>query len=338
MTIAGIPINLTAQQANQVVLVTWNAVAGATSYSIQRSLDGVNFSSLGTSTLPTYTDSAVTLGTKYYYRAASVNISGTSSYSNIDSAIPAPVAELSLYELRLRSKQMADRVNSQFVTDTEWNSFINRAMFELYDLLITSFEDYFLASPVSFTTTGNTNLYDLPNGTNYNGAPALYKLRGLDLGMASGTNAYVTVYKFNFSDRNRFLYPNTASTQYGVFNVRYRMMGDKIQLIPTPSAGQPMRIWYIPRMTMLLADTDLTTIGISGWLEYVIVRAAKYALDKEESDTTKLDAQIAFLKQRIEETAQNRDAGQPDTISDTVGINLYGYNGRGSAGGFPGGF
>lgn len=92
-------------------------------------------------------------------------------------------------------------------------------------------------------------------------------------------------------------------------------------------------------MTELLADTDVTDMSISGWIEYVIVRAAKYALDKEESDSSILTQEIQFLKQRIEETASNRDAGMPDTISGTRTTNGgwgYGMGGgwNGSSGGF----
>jgi hypothetical protein len=90
-------------------------------------------------------------------------------------------------------------------------------------------------------------------------------------------------------------------------------------------------------MTQLLQDTDTTIQGISGWIEYVIVRAAKYALDKEEQDTSVLTQEIQFVKQRIEESAANRDAGQPDTISDTnQGSWGNGWNGgqNGAIGGF----
>jgi hypothetical protein len=189
------------------------------------------------------------------------------------------------------------------------------------------FEDYYLAPPIQFVANGTQYLFPLPNGSNTfldanNPAvtitpPPFYKLLGVDLALNNAVNAYVTVNKFNFIDRNRFVYPNTASTIYGVFNLQYRVMGSNIEFIPTPAGGQALRLWYIPRMTELLQDTDITTQGISGWIEYVIVRAAKYALDKEESDTTKLDQELIFLKGRIEETASNRDAGQPDTISDT---------------------
>ncbi len=110
-------------------------------------------------------------------------------------------------------------------------------------------------------------------------------------------------------------------------------------IIPTPSAGQNISIWYIPRLPQLLQDTDLTTIGISGWLQYVIVRAAKYALDKEESDTSKLDNELLFLKNRIEASAMIRDAGMPDRISDVRSASGYWgsgsiYGSNGGSGGF----
>jgi hypothetical protein len=243
---------------------------------------------------------------------------------------------MALAQIRLAAQQKADRVNSNFVGKAEWNSYINRAMYELYDLLITCFEDYAVAPPVDFNTVGGQDTYPLPDGTNYSGAPAFYKLLGVDLSINNANNARVSVKKFNFIDRNNYIYPNTASTIYGVFNLRYRVFGKNLKFIPTPSNGQPMKLWYVPRLKNLLLDTDTTDIGISGWIEYVIVRAAKYALDKEESDTSKLDSEILFLKGRIEESAQNRDAGQPDTISDVRGIN-WGWGGTGPYSGNGGG-
>jgi hypothetical protein len=69
-------------------------------------------------------------------------------------------------------------------------------------------------------------------------------------------------------------------------------------------------------LTQLSALSD-TVDGYSGWTEYVIVDAAIKCLQKEESDVSVLMVQKAALKQRIEEASQNRDAGQPSTISDT---------------------
>lgn len=339
MAIPGSPLNVYLTQANRQVLFQWDLTVGATSYIVQRSVDGVTYSTVSSPTNPYYLDTAVVAGNQYWYQAAAVNASGTSAYSAPQSTVPTPTGEFSLGGIRLAAQQRADRVASNFVTKPEWSSYINQAMFELYDLLITTYSDYYVATPAQFITSNNNGMYPLPDGiTSFsNGitgapgyiAPALYKLLGVDLGLNTANNAWVTVKKFNWSDRNRFIYPNTASTIYGVFNLQYRLMGNFIDFIPPPSSNQPIRLWYIPRLTELLQDTDITTTGISGWIEYVIVRAAKYALDKEESDTSKLDTQIAYLKGRIEESAQNRDAAFPDTISDVRGSSWNGQSGNG---------
>lgn len=324
MAAPAMPQNVQVSQANGQVSITWDQQAGATSYDVQRSIDNVSYSTVGSPSAYSYVDATAVLGTQYWYRVGAVNGDGTSPYSTGQIVIPAPTAELSLYELRLRCQQRADRVNSQFVTTTEWNYFINNAMLELYDILIDAYEDYFKAPDACFQVNGTDMNYPLPNGVlsfdDNNGTPFVakpfYKMLGVDLALNTANNAYVTVYRYNFIDRNRYVYPNSNGTIYGVFNLQYRIIGDSINFIPTPSAGQTIRLQYAPRLKALLADNDLTTIGFSGWLEYVIARAAKYALDKEESDTSKLDAEILYLKQRIESASQGRDIGQPDTISD----------------------
>ena len=344
MAIPGIPQNFNAQTANQQNLVSWDLTAGATSYVVQRSLDNVTFNTIATvsgSPLATqYLDTAVSLNTNYFYQVKAVNSSGSSSYTAAQSVVPTPTGELSLGALRLKAQQRADRVNSQFVTLTEWNSFINQSMFELYDLLITTYEDYYINQPVSFTTVPSQQLYALPNGSNTfkdaSGStitpPPFYKLAGVDQSLNTAQNAWITVNKFNFIDRNKYVYPTAGSTIYGVYDTRYRVIGSNIEFIPTPANNQTFQLWYVPRITELLKDTDTTTVGISGWAEYIIVKAAYYALTKEESDTSSLVMQLAALTKRIEETAANRDQGQPDTISSTRSANNIWGSGSGWSG------
>lgn len=346
------PQNLTAEQADGNILLSWSGAVNATGYQVQRSTDGVNFTNLATlGIVNQYLDSLPGTGIMYYYQVAATNSDGTSTYSSFAQMVAAPPSEMSLFELRLRSQQTADRVNSNFVVPSEWNSFLRLALYEIYDLLITSYEDLFASETVLINTNGQTANYPVPDGvSNFLGgtypntvgstvpAKAFYKLSGMDLGLNTSNNAWVTLVKFNFIDRNKYVYPNSTSTIYGVYNMAYRLMGNFWNLIPTPAGNQQIRAWYSPKLPALLADTDLTTIGYSGWIRYPIVRAAKYALDKEESDTTKLDAELLFLKKRIEETSQNRDAGIPDTISETRRDPLYGGTGWGSGGGSQGGW
>lgn len=337
MAIPAIPQSLFVQQMNGQVLVTWSLSVGSLTYSVQRSTDNVTFAVVGTPAVTQYLDITAVVNTQYYYRVAATNVDGTSPYTNAQSVIPTLSGQLSLGELRQRSQERADRVNSQFVTMPEWNFFIREAAYELYDLLITAYEDYYVAPRLSFQTDGSSVRYPLPNGANYSAAPALYKLYGVDLGLDASTNAWVTLKKFDFIARNRYVYPQITSTLLGVFNMQYRIVGGDIMFIPTPSAGQYVGLWYYPRLSRLLLDTDVLD-GVSGWEQYVIARAAKYALDKEESDTSKLDQEVMYLKQRIEASAMNRDVGQPDTISNTRSRSEtwggYGPNGDGSYGGW----
>lgn len=314
MAIPAIPQNYFVQQGNREVYLSWDIVAGATSYSVKRSTDGVSFSVIDTPSVNNFLDDTVTVGTTYYYQVASANSDGISSYTPAQSVVPTLPGQLSLGEIRSRAQQRSDLVNSKFITLPEWNFNINQSYYELYDLLINSYEDYYVAPRLTIVTTG-AGEYDLPNGENNSEAPAFYKLFGVDLGLDNSANAFVTLRKFDFIARNRYVFPQITSTFLGVFNLQYRLIGSKIKFIPTPSGGQQIGLWYFPRLTTLLQDSDVMD-GISGWTEYVIIDAAIKALKKEESDASGLMAEKEAMKRRIEESSMNRDAGAPDTISN----------------------
>jgi hypothetical protein len=336
MAIAGTPNNFYVTTANRQILTQWAVSTGAVTYTLQRSTDNVNFATIASPTATSYLDTTVSVGTTYFYQVAASNVSGTSAFTTPLSAAPAPTGEQTLGSVRLMAQQRSDRVNSNFVPLPEWNGYINQAMAELYDLLVATYEEYFIATPVTLVCDGRTVSYALPDGL----APfqdqsgntiipqPLYKLTGVDLAVNNAQNAWVTLRRFNFTDRNDYVYANSTSTINGVFNLRYRLMGSNIQFVPTPAGNQKIQLWYIPRLRELAQDSDQTTVGISQWVEYVIVRAAKYALDKEEADTSKFDAQLMMLKDRIEASAANRDNSMPDTISNTA----RGSWGQGSGG------
>ena len=313
-----IPSSYNVQTANGQVYLSWANVLSATSYDVQRSLDGVNYASVATVSNNDYLDTAVDYATQYFYKVSAVNSDGASAYTQPQSAIPTQSGEESLASLRLQAQQRADRVNSDFVKLPEWNKYINQSLFELYDLLVTQYGEEYFANSLDFATDGVTQRYLLPNGVNYNAADPFYKLLGVDLSVGLGnTGGLVTLDKFNFIDRNKYFYPTTGSSAInGVFSMSYRLVGNTIEFIPLPVGQQQIRLWYVPRMRQLLKDTDVTAQGVSGWTEYVIVDAAIKALQKEESDVSVLAMQKQALMKRIEAASMNRDAGRPDTISD----------------------
>jgi hypothetical protein len=255
---------------------------------------------------------------------------------------------MTLAQLRTATRQRADQVNSQFVSDDELNSYINQSYFELYDILIQKYGDnYFSADPAIFETSsisipqnGLSVQYPLPNGvlTFTNGrtgatgyvAPEFYKLLGVDLILANQYQSCVSIKPFNFAARNDFSVPNFQSF-YGVTNLRYRLNDDYLWLTPVPAAGQKIQVWYVPRLTTLSADAD-TCDGISGWTEYIICDAAIKCMQKEESDCSVLIAQKMALIQRIEAAGENRDAANPATIADTQYQDWVWPNGSGGRG------
>ncbi|HEX4123145.1 MAG TPA: NPCBM/NEW2 domain-containing protein, partial [Tepidisphaeraceae bacterium] len=85
------PANLTATPMGSTsVKLTWTASPGATSYQVDRSTDGVNWTTVATSlsgSLTSWIDTAgIQASTEYYFRVRAVNSIGTSSNSNVANA------------------------------------------------------------------------------------------------------------------------------------------------------------------------------------------------------------------------------------------------------------
>jgi titin len=86
-TLTAAPVLTTSATSTVANGLAWTAVTGATSYVIQRSPDGANWTQLATpiASAVSYADSspALTADTEYFYRMAVVNLGGTSAWSNV---------------------------------------------------------------------------------------------------------------------------------------------------------------------------------------------------------------------------------------------------------------
>ena len=156
---------------------------------------------------------------------------------------------MTLPELRLATRQRADMVNSQFVSDQEFNSYINASYFELYDLLVQKYGNDYYMKEYKFSLQGNVSRYDLPED--------FFKLLGVDLEISSGPDGYVSLRPFSLAERNRYSTAN-VQTWIGVTNLRYRLSANKLWFTPSPQTGQQIRIWYVPRLRALVDPVTLT--------------------------------------------------------------------------------
>lgn len=328
--------NVILQTGNGQNFLTWNFIAGTTVYPVQRSIDQVTWVTVASPTIPSYLDSAVTIGTNYFYRVGS-GVSPTGYTASLPNSItPCAPGQINLGYLRYQARLRADMLKSNFVTNDEWNILINQSRCELYDLLVCKFgEDYFRAPLQVFQTNGQM-FYPLPNGVNFlntNGlpdpsgtpAPACYKFYGADVNaygsQINSATGWVAMSRFNVSDRNKYnlflgAASNNVSGQYCQF--QYREMGTDLEILP-PNSSQYIRIWYVPIDAQLLQDTDMLPYSYSGWHEYVVVDSASKALEKQQlfDQSQTLKNRKDELMIRIETTAANRDVGQPNTATNS---------------------
>ena len=363
MAIPSVPQNCVINTANGQVALTWQQVVGASNYVIQRSTTGLvgSFSTLLVPLLIAFSDTTVTPGSQYWYYVCSQNSSGISNPAFVGTnglaltATPCLPGQINLGYLRYMTRVRTEKLTSNFVTDDQFNFYINQSAFRLYDMLVGKYgDDYFLSPAIVIPMTGAT-YYPLPNGSNYLGslaadgqfyvgqgstpAPSCYKLNGVDMnvgGTLSGPAAgWIPCARQNWSDRDKYTYVGQQATLYNVFQMSYREMGNNVYVFPVNS-NTTMRWYYVPMMTQLLQDTDMMPFSISGWSELVIVDVCVKVLVQEESfeEAAAFANERQALIDRINAIAPNRDVSQPNTVSNTrQTMGDPSFNGWGGAGG-----
>jgi hypothetical protein len=216
-----------------------------------------------------------------------------------------------LSALRSQARQRADQENSEFIGDDELDIYLNDSYKELYDLLVSKFEDYFVTGPTSFSISTGSSSYSLPSD--------FYKLLGVD--RSTGGSDYYTIRPFSFEDRNN---RRNADRYRGIYpNVKYRIVGNSLLFTPDDQAAGDYRLWYIPSVTLLTSDTQEIVPQADRWVEYIVIDSAIKMMLKEESDASGLMQQKMFVLKRIEEMAANRDAGETQRVTD---VSRSGYD------------
>lgn len=224
---------------------------------------------------------------------------------------------VTLSELRAKARRRADMEDSAFVSDSDLNDWINDSKAELYDLIIQKYEDYYLSS-YTFSTANGTATYDLPVD--------FYKCRGVDL--VDGSTTY-SLREFMFNERNRYQSSGLTGI-YGHEFLLYRITGNTIRFVPTPTGVNSITLWYIPVSKKLEKDSDKLDCGIiPGWEEYIEIDVAMKCLEKEESDFSQLMARKQLIVKRIEAASGGRNSDLPQRVIDVTAIgSIYDYVGE----------
>lgn len=209
------------------------------------------------------------------------------------------MASVSLATLRTRAKSRCDKANDSFVSDSEWNTWLNAGLDELHGLLVRTGEPY-KESSSSFTTSG-VETVALPAD--------FFRATGVDL-QVSGL--WFDLDSFDWDDRNRLRNVPSSTGRES----RYCIRGGNLILLPVPPSGLSGRLNYTPQRTQLSGDSD-TFDGVNGWEEFAVVHAAKKALEKGEEDASHLQAELLRLQDRIQREAAIRDSEKPPRVKDS---------------------
>lgn len=220
-------------------------------------------------------------------------------------------------------RERSDHVNSDFVTNTELEGWVNQSAADLHDLIVDYAGPEAVQVSAVLTLTGGTDTVLLPDD--------YYRLVGVDA-------------KF---DRWRPLRPFAPAARRrleqrpgwtGPRDSYYRLVGRTnpalvptgaaalLQFIPEAPRNIELTVWYIPlAFDALLPPTGgdplpgrpgplLTTWN--GWDEYIICDVAAKILEKKEGDQRPFIARREAARARIISAASKLDTGEPARVRD----------------------
>lgn len=208
---------------------------------------------------------------------------------------------VTLLDLRTRVRQRANMERSKFCSDTEINGFISLSYKAFHNIIVTKFEDYYIAEPHDFTVA---------SGASSEALPADF-LKVIAVNKSRGGGKWYSLKPFNYNRRNQQGYGPRPSLP----DVGYRIFGNNLILAPQDNAPGDYQLIYVPRAADLAADED-TIDGVNGWEEWIVVDSVIKCISKEESDISDLVLERTEIRKLIDEAALNRDIGEPQCIQD----------------------
>lgn len=179
-------------------------------------------------------------------------------------------------------------VNTQFITDATINGWLNKALCNLWDMLIVADPDFAASAPTNIVTTAGTPSYVVPAD--------FYKHRGVD--RVLGTTRY-PLEEYKQVER---IGPQPSSRQVlPRFSIRGNGTNTRIWFDPDPGA-YTYELHYCTACPTLVADGD-TFDGVSGWEDWPILKVVISMLNAEKQDTRGIERELKSVEESARELA-----------------------------------
>jgi hypothetical protein len=213
--------------------------------------------------------------------------------------------------LRVSARQLADQVNSTFISDDEANFWIDQRVAQLYDMLVGVDSDRYVVEGSLATTSSASPPWTvlLPDD--------FYVMRGVDI--LRGARRY-PLQSYALQERNAcgqgssWPYIDRADLRYRVASNGIDGAAAALHFDRNPG-NSTLAVYYVPNPPLLAEDEDVLD-GFAAWEDWVVFKVAINMLAKEESDTSTLERECAQIEQRIKRMAATRDAGASYQVAD----------------------
>ena len=188
--------------------------------------------------------------------------------------------------------------NSTKFTTPLVNDEINAGLAELYELMADANEGYFDIKATT-PTVANQDYVDLP--------ATFWRLRGVDI-LIGGR--YCELRQIGIADRNKF---QTSTGRPEAYRTVAGGTRGRLELYPTPSGVETIRIVHTPTFTPLAADGDSFEY-YNGNEDYVITAALLRLDQREEKPLGERQQELARIRDRIIRAVSQRRAAEPELI------------------------
>jgi hypothetical protein len=222
-----------------------------------------------------------------------------------------------LFNLRVQARYAAGMlgkgavIGKDMVSDRELTHYINNALGDLNDLLVTAYDQHYMMDAYEFNTVSGVSDYDLPED--------FYKLGWVDI--TDSGHTYNMLPLDNFGDRNMYVNAELIPYRNGM---RFDIINHSLRFFPAPESAKAITLWYTKTIAPLVNDTDVVDNSIvSNWLGFVTDSAALDMLNKailSAQPTAIQQIQVAIgnlmakkmgAEQKIKELAMNRIWSSP---------------------------
>ena len=209
-------------------------------------------------------------------------------------------------------------------TDAQWTVWVNDGRQRLRDILVRTDQSYFESTDTTQTTVASQEDYDLKSDF----------LRLLAIEVQDSEGDWRSLQPYRHGDRN--VLRNTPDPYVNIYGPQfYQLKGTKVRLLPPPTeAGRTIRMRYVAVPTAMKSpdavgydgstpgSTDIL-IGIEEYFkEYIEIWAALQARTKLEGETLPLERMLTRARERIMQSAPQRDSNHPRVLGSVSG---YGF-------------